>query len=380
MLIWLFVWLQSYFTPLRVVRYTSFRVIAAMATATLISLVLYPRFIRFLQVKQLGQVVRNDGPESHFSKRGTPTMGGALILFALTLSTLLWADLSNLYVWATLAITLALGGAGFADDYLKISKKNSAGLAGRKKLLVQFATSWAALSLLLSYQEGFEPRLYLPFVSPERFYLDLPVVVFVLFGSLVIAGTSNAVNLTDGLDGLAIGPVIVASATFLVLAYATGAVLNLPLPDGLGSPGGVYEFNLARYLNLPHLPAVSELAVFAAAMIGAGVGFLWFNSYPAQIFMGDTGSLALGGAIGALAVFTRSELLSVVVCGLFVVEALSVILQTTSYKLRKKRIFRMAPIHHHFEKLGWTEPKIVVRFWIISFTLSLIALASLKLR
>ncbi len=380
MLIWLFVWLQSYFTPLRVVRYASFRVIAAMATATLISLVLYPRFIRYLQVKQLGQVVRSDGPESHFSKRGTPTMGGALILFALTVSTLLWADLTNLYVWATLGVTLLLGAAGFADDYLKISKKNSAGLAGRKKLLVQFVTSWAALSLLLSYQEGFEPRLYLPFVSPERFYLDLPVVAFVLFGSLVIAGTSNAVNLTDGLDGLAIGPVIVASGTFLVLAYATGAVLNLPLPAGVGAEGGVYEFNVANYLNLPHLPAVSELAVFAAAMIGAGVGFLWFNSYPAQIFMGDTGSLALGGAIGALAVFTRSELLSVVVCGLFVVEALSVILQTTSYKLRKKRIFRMAPIHHHFEKLGWTEPKIVVRFWIISFTLSLIALASLKLR
>jgi phospho-N-acetylmuramoyl-pentapeptide-transferase len=380
MLIWLFVWLQSHFTPLRVVRYASFRVIAAMATATLISLVLYPRLIRFLQVKQLGQVVRSDGPESHFSKRGTPTMGGLLIVFSLTASTLLWADLSNLYVWATLGVTLALGAAGFADDYLKISKKNSAGLAGRKKLLAQFVTSWVALSLLLSYQEGFEPRLYLPFVSPERFYLDLPVAAFVLFGSLVIAGTSNAVNLTDGLDGLAIGPVIVASATFLVLAYATGAVLNLPLPAGVGAPGGVYEFNLAHYLNLPHLPAVSELAVFAAALIGAGVGFLWFNSYPAQIFMGDTGSLALGGALGALAVFTRSELLSVVVCGLFVVEALSVILQTTSYKLRKKRIFRMAPIHHHFEKLGWTEPKIVVRFWIISFTLSLIALASLKLR
>lgn len=377
MLIWLFTWFQSSFTPLRVVRYTSFRLIAAMATATIISLYLYPRFIKFLQVKQLGQVVRHDGPESHFSKRGTPTMGGALILFALSISTLLWADLSNLYIWATLGVTLVLGLAGFMDDYLKISKKNSAGLSGRKKLLVQFAVSWLALSLLLSFQDGFEPRLYFPFVSADRLYFELPMIAFILFGSLVIAGTSNAVNLTDGLDGLAIGPVIVATGTFLILAYASGAVLNLPMP---GEGGGVYEFNVARYLNLPHVPEVSELSVFAGSLIGAGIGFLWFNSYPAQIFMGDTGSLALGGAIGTLAVLTRNEILSLIVCGLFVVEALSVILQTTSYKLRKKRIFRMAPIHHHFEKLGWTEPKIVVRFWIISFSLSLIALASLKVR
>jgi phospho-N-acetylmuramoyl-pentapeptide-transferase len=377
MLIWLFTWLQATFTPLRVVRYTSFRLIAAMATATLISLYLYPKFIRFLQIKQLGQVVRHDGPESHFSKRGTPTMGGAVILLALTISTLLWADLSNLYVWATLGVTLILGLAGFWDDYLKISKKSSAGLSGKKKLLAQFTVSWLALSLLLTYQEGFEPRLYLPFVSAERLYFDLPVVVFLLFGGVVITGTSNAVNLTDGLDGLAIGPVIVAVGTFLILAYASGAVLNLPLPGGAE---GFYEFNVAHYLNLPHVPEVSELTVFAGSVIGAGVGFLWFNSYPAQIFMGDTGSLSLGGAIGMLAVLTRNELLSLIVCGLFVVEALSVILQTTSYKLRRKRIFRMAPIHHHFEKLGWTEPKIVVRFWIISFTLSLIALASLKVR
>ena len=304
-------------------------------------------------------------------------MGGALILFAMSVSTLLWADLSNLYIWATLGITLVLGVAGFMDDYLKISKKNSAGLSGRKKLLAQFGVSWLALSLLLTFQEGFEPRLYLPFVSAERLYFDLPVVAFVLFGSVVIAGTSNAVNLTDGLDGLAIGPVIVATGTFLILAYASGAVLNLPMP---GDAGGVYEFNVARYLNLPHVPEVSELSVFAGSLIGAGIGFLWYNSYPAQIFMGDTGSLALGGAIGTLAVLTRNELLSLIVCGLFVVEALSVILQTTSYKLRRKRIFKMAPIHHHFEKLGWTEPKIVVRFWIISFSLSLIALASLKVR
>lgn len=379
MFIWLLTWLQSHFTPFRVVRYVSFRVIAAMATATLISVFLYPRFIRFLQMRQIGQVIRHDGPEGHFSKRGTPTMGGVLILFSLTISTLLWMDFSNLYVWSTLAVTLSLGCAGFIDDYLKIAQKNSAGLSGRKKLLIQFGVSGLVLMFLLTYQEGFESRLYLPFVSPDRFYFDLPVVVFVIFGSFVIAGTSNAVNLTDGLDGLAIGPVIVATGTFLILAYATGAVLNLPMITPTGAQS-FFEFNVANYLNLPHVPEVSELSIFAGALIGAGLGFLWFNSYPAQIFMGDTGSLALGGSIGMLAVLTRNELLSLIVCGLFVIEALSVILQTTSYKLRQKRIFKMAPIHHHFEKLGWTEPKIVVRFWIISFSLALIALASLKLR
>lgn len=378
MLTWLFAWLQSSFTPLRVVRYTSFRVIAAMVTATLISLYLYPRFIRFLQMKQIGQVIRHDGPEGHFSKRGTPTMGGALILLSLIMSTLLWMDLSNLYVWVSLGVTFVLGLTGFWDDYLKIAKKSSDGLSGKGKLLIQFLVSGVAIGILLLYQEGFHARLYLPFVDPEWLYIDLPIWFFLFFGGVVISGTSNAVNLTDGLDGLAIGPVIVATGTFLVLAYVTGAVLNLPLPSEIGD--GFYQFNLAHYLNLPHLPDVSELCIFAAALIGAGIGFLWYNAYPAQIFMGDTGSLALGGAIGMLAVCTRNELLSLVICGLFVVEALSVILQTTSYKLRRKRIFRMAPIHHHFEKLGWTEPKIVVRFWIISFTLSLLALASLKLR
>ena len=378
MLTWLFALFQASFTPLRVVRYTSFRVIAAMVTATLISLYLYPRFIRFLQMKQIGQVIRHDGPEGHFSKRGTPTMGGALILFSMLVSTLLWMDFSNLYVWVCLAVTFVLGLAGAWDDYLKIAKKSSAGLSGKGKLLVQFGVSALAVGTLLLYQDGFYSRLYLPFVDPEWLYIDLPIWFFLFFSGVVITGTSNAVNLTDGLDGLAIGPVIVATGTFLILAYVTGAVLNLPLPKELGQ--GFYEFNLAHYLNLPHLPEVSELSVFAAALIGAGIGFLWYNAYPAQIFMGDTGSLALGGAIGMLAVCTRNELLSVIICGLFVIEALSVILQTTSYKLRKKRIFRMAPIHHHFEKLGWTEPKIVVRFWIISFTLSLLALASLKLR
>ena len=380
MLTWLFAWFQSSFTPFNVVRYTSFRVIAAMVTATLISLYLFPRFIRFLQMKQIGQVIRHDGPEGHFSKRGTPTMGGALILVALTISTLLWMDLSNLYVWVTLAATLCLGFVGFWDDYLKVTKKSSAGLSGRCKLAIQFLVSWMALGVLLWFQEGFYARLYLPFVDSSSLYLDLPIWFFLIFGGVVITGTSNAVNLTDGLDGLAIGPVIVATGTFLIIAYVTGAVLNLPLSLSTEGAEGYFTFTLAHYLYLPHLPEVSELAVFAAALIGAGIGFLWYNAYPAQIFMGDTGSLALGGAIGMLAVCTRSEVLSLIICGIFVIEAISVILQTTSYKLRRKRVFLMAPIHHHFEKLGWTEPKIVVRFWIISFILSLLALASLKIR
>ena len=379
MLLWLLLKFQTQFPPLRVLRYVSFRVIAAMVTATLISVFLFPAFIRALQRMQIGQVVRRDGPESHFSKAGTPTMGGGLLLIALTLSTLLWMDLSSAYVWVSLAVTLSLGLVGFLDDYLKVSKKNSRGLPGRYKLLAQFAAGGLAVSYLLSYQEGFTSGLYLPFLSPERFYLPLPIWLFIPFSMIVIAGTSNAVNLTDGLDGLAIGPVMVAAGTFLVLAYATGSVLHLPLigPDGAQA---LYAFNIAEYLGLPYLPAASELTVFAAAMIGAGVGFLWYNAYPAQVFMGDVGSLALGGGLGMLAVLTRSELLSLLICGLFVVEALSVIMQTTSYKLRQKRIFKMAPIHHHFEKLGWTEPKIVVRFWIISVLLALLALSTLKLR
>lgn len=375
MVLWLMVELRAYFPPLRVFQYVSFRVIAAMLTAMAISFLLHPWFIRRLQSRQIGQVVRKDGPESHFSKAGTPTMGGSLVLFALVIPTVLWTEIHNLYVWAALTVTVSFGVIGFIDDYLKLRYKNSKGLPGKFKLLLQFTISALVVIALFREQEGFSRTLYLPFVSPERFSLDLPLWAFVPFAVVVIAGFSNAVNLTDGLDGLAIGPVMVAAGTFLVLAYATGAVLNLPTADG-----GYHEFIVADYLKLPHVEGVSELAVFAAAIIGAGVGFLWFNTFPAQVFMGDVGSLALGGAVGMLAVLTKNELLSVIICGLFVVEALSVIAQTTSYKLTGKRVFRMAPIHHHFEKLGWQEPKIVVRFWIISVMLALIGLASLKLR
>ena len=375
MVLWLMLELREYFPPLRVFRYVSFRVIAAMLTALAISFLLHPWFIRRLQSRQIGQVVRQDGPESHFSKAGTPTMGGSLVLFSVVIPTVLWAELSNLYVWAALTVTVSFGVIGFIDDYLKLRFKNSKGLSGRYKLLFQFTIAALVLVALFREQAGFSRTLYLPFVSPERFSLDLPLWAFIPFAVVVIAGFSNAVNLTDGLDGLAIGPVIVAAGTFLIIAYATGATLYLPLQDGT-----FHQFILADYLKIPHVDGVSELAIFAAAIIGAGVGFLWFNTFPAQVFMGDVGSLALGGAVGMLIVLTKSEFISLIICGLFVVEALSVIMQTTSYKLTGKRVFRMAPIHHHFEKLGWQEPKIVVRFWIISVMLALVGLASLKLR
>ncbi|MGK0359950.1 MAG: phospho-N-acetylmuramoyl-pentapeptide-transferase [Bradymonadia bacterium] len=375
MVVWLMLELREYFPPLRVFRYVSFRVIAAMLTALAISFLLHPWFIRRLQSRQIGQIVRDDGPESHFSKAGTPTMGGSLVLFSVVIPTVLWAELSNLYVWAALTVTVSFGVIGFIDDYLKLRFKNTKGLSGRYKLLFQFIVAALVLVALFREQAGFSRTLYLPFVSPERFALELPLWAFIPFAVIVIAGFSNAVNLTDGLDGLAIGPVIVAAGTFLIIAYATGSTLYLPLEDGT-----FHQFVLADYLKIPHVDGVSELAIFAAAIIGAGVGFLWFNTFPAQVFMGDVGSLALGGAVGMLIVLTKSEFISLIICGLFVVEALSVIVQTTSYKLTGKRVFRMAPIHHHFEKLGWQEPKIVVRFWIISVMLALVGLASLKLR
>ena len=380
MVLWLVEEFLGTFPALNVFRYVSFRVIAAMLTALAISFVLHPWFIRRLQSRQIGQVVREDGPESHFSKAGTPTMGGSLLVFALVIPTILWAELSNLYVWAALTITVSFAVIGFVDDYLKLRHRNSKGLSGRYKLLFQFILS--AIVLFAVFRENaasFDCRLYFPFVKPTTFSPVLPLYIYIPFAVIVISGTSNAVNLTDGLDGLAIGPVMVATMTFLILAYCGGTVLNLPAFED-GQVVGHHAFNIAEYLKLPHVKGINELAIFAAAIIGAGVGFLWFNTFPAQVFMGDVGSLALGGAIGMLAVLTKNELLSVIICGLFVVEALSVIIQTTSYKLTGKRVFRMAPIHHHFEKLGWQEPKIVVRFWIISVMLALVALASLKVR
>ena len=379
MLFHLFFELREYVGPLNVFRYVSFRIVATMLTALMISFVLYPWFIRRLQLQQIGQVVRDDGPTTHFSKRGTPTMGGSLILFALIIPTLLWTDLTNPYVWIALVITLGYGVVGFMDDYLKISKKNPQGLRGKYKLLFQFLLAFVVLGALFFYAPiGYTTELYFPFVSTEKFSMDLPPWLYIPFASIVLVGTSNAVNLTDGLDGLAIGPVIVAAGTFLIMAYAVATELAYyEVVDGVQV---LNKFDIAAYLNIPKVEGAEELAIFCAAIMGAGVGFLWYNTFPAQIFMGDVGSLSLGGALGTMAVVTKNEFLSLIIFGIFLMEAVSVITQTTSYKLTGKRVFRMAPIHHHFELKGWKEPQIVVRFWIIAIMLALVALASLKLR
>lgn len=379
MLFELFFWLKDYFGPLNVFRYVSFRTVAAMITALGMSLFLYPWFIRRLQMRQIGQVIRDDGPESHLSKAGTPTMGGVLLLFAVVSSTLLWADLSNPYVGVVLGVTVLFGVVGFFDDYMKLRGQSSAGLSGKIRLLVEFAVAGAAMLIMFKLNAfDYTTTLYLPFVSTEKFSLQLPLAVYVPFAMLVIVGTSNAVNLTDGLDGLAIGPVIVAAGTFLVLAYSSATVLGYE--EIVNGVTVTQKFDLAAYLMIPKVEGAQELAIFCAAIIGAGVGFLWYNSFPAQVFMGDVGALSLGGALGSLAVITKHELLSTIIFGIFLMEAISVITQTTSYKLTGKRVFRMAPIHHHFEMKGWPEPKIIVRFWIIAIVLNLIALASLKLR
>lgn len=370
--------LRDYFAPLNVFRYVSFRVVMAMITALLMSF-MYPRFISMLRDRQVGQVVRDDGPQTHLKKKGTPTMGGSLILLSLVVSTLLWADLSNHYVWVFLSITVFFGAVGFIDDFLKIREKGSRGLPGKWKLILQFIITGIAMFVLFSDPVmNYSSELYFPFVAADKFSLSLPIIGYAIFAMVVIVGTSNAVNLTDGLDGLAIAPVSVAAATFLILCYVAGTVFQFPVNvDGKE----IYAaFDMAQYLKLPSVPGISELCVACAAIVGSGIGFLWFNAYPAQVFMGDLGSLSLGGALGTLAVLSKNELLSIIICGLFLLEAISVITQTTSYKLTGKRVFKMAPIHHHFELKGWPEPKVIVRFWIISILLALVALASLKIR
>lgn len=356
-----------------VLRYIPFRVIAATMTAMLITFGVYPWFIRRLQSRQIGQVVRDDGPESHLSKAGTPTMGGSLILFALGLSTALWADPENPMVWCVLAITAFYGLIGYIDDAAKIRRQTTGGLAGRYKLLLQFAMAGGICAWLYLGTEGLpsdwldiRTRISLPFVAFEKHPLEIPAWLYVVFAAVVIVGTSNAVNLTDGLDGLAIGPVMINAGTYMILAYLAGTTF--------------FGRDIARYLDIPSVQSASELAIFCGAVIGAGVGFLWYNTYPAQVFMGDVGSLSLGGGLGAVAVLTKNEVLSVIVGGIFVLEAVSVMLQVFSFKTTGKRIFLMAPIHHHYEKKGWAEPKVIVRFWIISIMLALVGLAQLKLR
>ncbi len=370
--------LATRFPPFNVFRYPSFRMVASGLLALVLGMLLGPWFIRELKERQYGvSNVREDTPEQHKKKGGTPTMGGGLILFSVALPTLLLADLSNRYVWMALTVTLGYGAIGFADDFLKVSKKNSKGLPGKQKLFWQaaiFVGAWLAFGTDLHFHRVAEfpflgvgshldSHIYFPFarhLHPDLYWLYLP------FALLVVVGTSNGVNLTDGLDGLAIGPTIVSAVTFGVLAWVAGSVIA--------------GFNIAHYLYLPHLDGAEELSVFCAALAGSGIAFLWYNAYPASVFMGDVGSLALGGALGTLAVLTKNELLSAIIDGIFLVEALSVMIQVASFKTTGKRVFRMAPIHHHFELKGWAEPKIIVRFWILSILLSLASLASLKLR
>jgi phospho-N-acetylmuramoyl-pentapeptide-transferase len=358
---------------LNVLRYTPFRVIMSVITAMSISFFLAPWFIRTLRGKQIKQIIRKDGPESHFSKAGTPTMGGALILLSCLVPTVLWADVSNIFVVLTTAVTAGYGLIGYLDDRLKIIGRNTKGLAGRYKLLGQFLIGGAVAIFLFYGQEGLPEgwleiryRLSLPFVAFDKHPVELPPAFYVIFATIFLVGMSNAVNLTDGLDGLAIGPVMVNAGTYLLWAYVAGSVL--------------FGRSLSDYLDIAGFPEMAELSVFAAAVIGAGIGFLWYNTYPAQVFMGDVGSLALGGGLGMLALLTKNELLGLIVGGVFVLETASVITQVISFKLFGKRVFLMAPIHHHFEKKGWPEPRIIVRFWIISLLLALVALSSIKVR
>jgi phospho-N-acetylmuramoyl-pentapeptide-transferase len=351
--------LHTTFSSFNVFRYITFRTIYAAITALVICFILGPWLIRKLQSLKIGQSIREDGPNSHLSKEGTPTMGGLLVIFAAIVSTFLWSNLTIDYVWMVMMVTVGFGLIGFMDDYRKLSLKNSKGVSGKVRLLLEIAIAFF-VSIVLYYKTGFSSSITIPF-----FKTALPDLGwgYVLFSTFIIVGTANAVNLTDGLDGLAIGPAITCFMTYLLFAYFAGNI------------------RIASYIQIPYVAGTGELTIFCGAMVGAGFGFLWYNAYPAQVFMGDTGSLSLGAALGALAIMTKQEILLAIVGGIFVVETVSVIFQVGWFKISHgKRMFRMAPIHHHFELKGWAEPKIIVRFWIISILLALVAISTLKLR
>lgn len=360
MLLLLADYLTSIDSGFRVLHYLTFRAILGVLTALIISFLIGPIMIEKLTRRKIGQSVRDDGPQSHLSKSGTPTMGGTMILFALAFSTLLCADLSNHYIWVVLLVTLAHGVIGFIDDYKKVLLGNSVGLSARAKYFWQSVVAGgAAIYLFNTAQVPAETQFIVPFFKNVGVDMGWSYIVLTYF---VIVGSSNAVNLTDGLDGLAIMPTVMIAAALAIFAYLSG------------------HATFAQYLQIPHIPKSGELVVFCAALIGAGLGFLWFNAYPAMVFMGDVGALALGAALGIVAVLVRQEIVLVIMGGIFVVETISVIIQVASYKTRKKRVFLMAPIHHHYELKGWPEPRIIVRFWIVSVILVLIGLATLKLR
>ncbi len=360
MLLYLTEYLAQFYSGFNVFQYLTLRAILGVLTALIISFVVGPVMIRRLSHYQIGQTVRDDGPESHLSKAGTPTMGGALILVAIGISTLLWSDLGNRYVWVALLVTFAFGIIGFVDDYKKLVKRDPRGLIARYKYFWQSVAGLAAaLFLYYTAENPVETQLIIPFVKDVVIDLGFGYVLLTYF---VIVGTSNSVNLTDGLDGLAILPAVMVAGGLGVFAYLAGNAV------------------FAKYLGIPFVPGVGEMVVLCGSLMGAGLGFLWFNTYPAQVFMGDVGALALGAALGVIAVLVRQELALVIMGGVFVMETVSVILQVVSYKLTGRRIFRMAPLHHHFELKGWPEPRVIVRFWIVTIILVLVGLASLKIR
>lgn len=377
MLYWLlYQRLFQHFPPFRIFRYVTFRTAFASLTALFMGMIIGPAIIRQLRDFQIGQYIREEGPKGHQKKAGTPTMGGVLITIAIIVPTLLWADLSNTYIWLAIFSTIAFGAIGFADDYIKVVRKRNLGLTGRTKLVLQFlaagfvgvalvtltATRQYSTHLMVPFFKQFRPDLVIESFRHYPHLWWLAFIPFVLFVMLVLVGSSNAVNLTDGLDGLAIGCTVIAAGALTVLTYLSGHVV------------------FSEYLELQKMPQVAEVTVFCGAMVGASIGFLWYNAHPAEIFMGDVGSLALGGAIGTVAVIIKQELLLPFIGGIFVLEALSVIIQVASYKLRKKRVFKMAPLHHHFELAGWSESKIIIRFWILALIFALFALTTLKLR